>query len=249
MDRRQVLFSLAAIPVSVGAGLPGSAAAQDGDGADTFLRVSRVLTGDDSLTPQIAARIEAALRQRDDSFGDKLSALAKAMTDAGGDRAAQIAALDEAALATALAVATPWYLGYVGKPSGLKLTYEAEFVTFLEAQAYDRIQPQVPRPTYPPGGPGWWVVVPQGVTSPPMPKEITRYGVHPAAQTRTIQDPDPAWLSYANAKHATYEAALAARPTSGAVPIDTMSAPARSGGQGKPATDPQSAPQTAPEDQ
>ena len=233
MRRRDILIGLATIPLATVLRIGPLAAQGSRETPSRFLKISRILTGNDTLSQGIADRIEGLLK-KDAGFGARFTTLADAMEQAGGDRAAQIAALDDEQVSTALSVAKPWYLGYLGSPSGLKLTYEAEFATYLEAQAYEKLLPQVPRPTYPPGSAGWWSAVPEGVTSPPMPDGILNYDFHPAGEARTIQEPDPAWLAYANAKHADYDAAVAARPTSGAVPIDTS---ATGGTTPRPASD------------
>lgn len=213
LDRRGVLLGLsAAVPVAVLA--PGRAVAR-AVGGDAFLAVSRVIAGTDALTPEVAARIEGLLAARDPAFAGKLADLAAAL-GGDGDRAARLGALSDGQVAFALAIAKPWYLGYVGDPSGFVLDDDAQFATFLQAQASEKIIDVVPRTTYAAKPPGWWSAPPEGVTPPPMPDGIRDWTTRLPGPD-AIRAPDPAWRAYATADHGGVDAARAAKP--GAAPV------------------------------
>jgi hypothetical protein len=114
----------------------------------------------------------------------------------------------------ALDIAKPWYLGYVGTPSNFVLKDNAAFVTFLEAQAWEKIIDEVPRPTYPRGSAGWWVVAPPGVNAPAMPDAITSWTFHPGGPSRILA-PDADWKAYALAQHTSIEEARRTKPATG----------------------------------
>jgi hypothetical protein len=75
---------------------------------------------------------------------------------ASTSREAGLSALSGTDLDTALIIAKPWYLGYVGTPSGRILEDDAAFATFLEMQAYAKTGGIIPAQSYPPGPAGWW---------------------------------------------------------------------------------------------
>ncbi len=193
--RRHILLGLAAIaPAVLGFGV-SPIRAQPAD--DTFLRVSRIIAGNDSLTPEVAARIEGLLAARTDGFGNKLAKLETALQAGGADRDAMLSGLDEDQARFALDIAKPWYLGYVGDPSGLILDDDAEFATFLEAQGYEKVGDNVPFLTYPPGAAGWWVAAPEGVDDSDLPADIRSWAFQPR-ETYEISPPDPGWRAYAS---------------------------------------------------
>jgi hypothetical protein len=122
----------------------------------------------------------------------------------GGRQEMIAAALNGNQLKFAIEIAKPWYLGYVGTPSNFVLRDNAAFATYLQAQSWQKILDQVPRPTYPDGGAGWWVAAPAGIDAPAMPGEITDWTFHPG-RAAAILAPDPAWKTYASAKHQSIE--------------------------------------------
>ena len=209
-SRRDVLLGLTAMIPAVAA---FGASAQATEGGD-FLWISRIVTGNDALSAGVADRIEALLSGRIDGFGDRVSGLAAAMRTAGGDRRAMLGGLDERQVKVALSIAKPWYVGYVGKPSSFILDDDAAFATFLEAQSWEKILPEVPRITYPTEGAGWWSAAPPGVTAPSMPGGIAEWSFVPEGP-KEIMAPDPAWRTFATASHPDPETARGSRPPGG----------------------------------
>ena len=207
--RRRLLMGLAAVlPVAQFLRpLPAWAAQSD----DTFLRISRIITGTDSISADVAARIHDLLAARNDKFVSELSDLSSAMQQAGGSRAEMLSRLTDAQVKFALSIAKPWYLGYVGTPSDFVMKDDAAFATFLEAQSYQKIIDFVPRPTYPRGNPGSWAVAPKGVVSPAMPEQIKEWTFHPGGPS-AIMAPDPQWKTYATTKYDSLEEARNKKP-------------------------------------
>lgn len=178
---------------------------------DSFLRVSRIITGNEALSADVASRIRNLLAARNDKFTSGFSDLAGVLQRAGGNRGQMLSRLTPAQVQFALTIAKPWYLGYVGKPSDFVLKDDAAFATFLEAQSWQKIIDVVPRPTYPRGAVGSWAAAPEGVNSPVMPKQITDWTFHPGGPS-SILEPDSKWKLYATATHASMEEARQAKP-------------------------------------
>lgn len=211
LTRRNLLALLSLPPLASLA--PSLASAAPGDNASVFLKVSRIIAASDTLSAGVAQRIEQLLRSRDPKFDDRLAALLKALPD-GSDRATTLRGLAPEDLKFALEIAKPWYVGYVGTPSGTILKDDAEFATFLEAQSYQKIVADVPLQSYPTGSAGWWGAVPEGVTAPEMPTEITDWRFHPSGGPDAIVPPSPEWLNYVKGDFADIDAAREARPNS-----------------------------------
>lgn len=216
--RRRMLIGLATVAPALsllGATPVRAAPTATADPTDTadvsFLTVSRVITGAPDLSADVARRIRLLLAARDSSFSAKFDSLAKTMDRAGGDRAHRLAALSDEQVKFALAIARPWYLGFVGKPSDFVLRDDAAFATFLQAQSWSKIVDEVPRPTYPGAAAGWWDVAPPGVQAPAMPDGITHWNFHPGGPAQILK-PDPRWKAYATADHADIDAARRAKP-------------------------------------
>lgn len=184
--------------------------AQSGKPSPDFLNVSKVITGSDALTPGTAGRIEALLTAREKNFPAKLDNLAKALIGKA-DRETRLAGLGEDDLDTALAIAKPWYLGYVGSPSARILEDDAAFATYLEAQAWVKLASIVPLQSYAPGIAGWWKTPPPGVDHTDLPEEAKSWNYQPQREFR-VPPPDPAWRAYAAGTYDTIEAARAALP-------------------------------------
>jgi hypothetical protein len=207
VDRRTLLISLAAFPPLVaGQALP-SFAEESGDAA-RFLDISRIITGTDTLTAATASRIEGLLRGRDAAFDEKLGKLSTALSGRGS-RDDKLKALDGDNLTFALDIAKPWYLGYVGTPSGLIMSDDSAFATFLEAQGYSKVVDIVPRLTYPTGPAGWWAATPAGVDGSDLHESAKSWSYQPQ-QDYVIAEPDPAWRAYAAGEYDSVEAARTA---------------------------------------
>lgn len=208
--RRNVLLALVAVPPALlTAQTAFGTASRNNDGG--LLEVSKVITGSDAISGDVAVRIGDLLRDRIGGFDTKLSTLAAMLRSVNGVRAAKLAALNDAQIGLALQIARPWYLGYVGTPSAFVLKDDAAFATFLEAQGFQKIVDVVPRPTYPGRAVGWWDVAPAGVAAPAMPPQITDWTFHPGGPSQILA-PSPVWRTYATADHSSIAAARAARP-------------------------------------
>ncbi|OOY06648.1 sugar dehydrogenase complex small subunit [Thioclava sp. F28-4] len=208
LDRRRFLIALAGT-VPLASLTPGFARAADSTApSDAFLSVSRAICGNDSLSKETAARIEKLLSKDDAGFASKLDGLAKAFD--GKDRAAAIDGLSDEQTTLALSIAKPWYLGFTGSPSARILKDDAEFATFLEAQALTKVSDIVPLQTYPSGGAGWWQEVPKGVDASDLPEEATSWEYQPKSSYE-LQDPDAAWLAYAKGEVDSVDAARKAQ--------------------------------------
>jgi len=204
MDRRSFLISLALIPPAV---YWSTSVLADGSVSDAFMQVSRIITGADNLTPGAAARIEGLLSERHPGFAAHLATLYTALA-ASPSREAGLSVLTGNDLDTALIIAKPWYLGYVGTPSGRILKDDAEFATFLDMQAYAKTDSIIPAQSYPPGPAGWWQDTPRGVDASDLPEGATTWAYQPL-KTYTIAAPDPAWRAYAAGHFDSIEAARA----------------------------------------
>ncbi|MDQ6627542.1 MAG: sorbitol dehydrogenase family protein [Pseudomonadota bacterium] len=208
ITRRRLLLGLASlVPIGLLMPLAVNAAGED----DSFLDVSRVITGDSTLSAGIAQRVKMLLGTRVSGFASQLGDLVEAFHRTGGSRDQMLAALSDSQVQFALAIARPWYLGYVGKPSDFVLKDDAAFATYLEAQSWSKIVHEVPRPTYPGANAGWWGAAPPGVVAPAMPEGITRWTFHPGGPAQ-ILTPDSTWKAYATADHTSIDAARLAKP-------------------------------------
>lgn len=208
-QRRRVLMALATVLPAAQLLRASDVLAAQND--DDFMRVSRIITGSNELSTDVARRIRGLLSARDDKFAARLSGLAAAMQETDGDRERMLSGLTDLQVEFALAIAKPWYLGYVGTPSNFVMKDDAAFATFLEAQSYQKIVDFVPRPTYPRGSAGSWDVAPEGIDAPAMPEQIKDWTFHPDGPS-TILAPSPDWKSYATTKHASVQEARKKKP-------------------------------------
>lgn len=134
---------------------------------ESFMPVSRLLTGHDEIRDEIASRAWSALSQRHDGFADRFSALETALSQAGIDQFAQLpeaAVLRDASLKeTAVAIVSAWYLGRVGTVDNFSET-ASSFVTYADALMWAPTVDVTVIPTYSRAGPGHWAKPPHGVT-------------------------------------------------------------------------------------
>lgn len=206
VTRRDLLASLLALPSL--AVFSDQSFASSAVNSSAFLDVSCVITGSKKLTLETANRIETLLRQHHAGFDSDLAKLHKALSGTA-TREEKLTQLDEHSLAFALAIAKPWYQGFVGTPSARILKDDAQFATFMEMQAYEKVADVIPRPSYPLGQAGWWQKPPEGVDASDLPKEAAQWTYQPFSNY-AIKKPDPAWRAYAEGKYDTIEEAKAA---------------------------------------
>jgi len=209
LTRRRVLLALANSVPAITLSMPFVVEAADA--GSPFLRASRVIIGNTTLSAGVAQRIMALLIPRIASFASQLDDLVKSFESTGGTRDQMLSRLSDSQVKFALAIARPWYLGHVGTPSDFILKDDAVFATYLEAQSWSKIVDEVPRPTYPDANAGWWDAAPPGVVAPTMPAGITQWTFHPGGPSQ-IMAPDPKWKAYATAVHASIDAARHAKP-------------------------------------
>lgn len=215
MNRRHFLRLMLASGIIIRMPLAGSPAAHAAEPENRFHRVSQALTGRQQLDPAIAQRLYALLTRQNPLFPQRLAQLAERLgrSDARAPEAL-LASLSEEEVATALAIITPWYLGYTGNPATTRATDDAHFVSFLSALMYEPTADVTPRPSYSQHGSDYWQAVPNGVSAPPMPANIRAWGkASPRAASRVAQ-PQPAWLAMVEGRATTYAEAL--RLTDGA---------------------------------
>lgn len=195
ISRRTVLIGLAAsVPLASSLSSFAVFASDDSD----LLKVSRIIVGRDDLDPKIAQRVFDALSKMIAGFDAKLATLAAAL-DRGQDRDTALAALDDANLDLALAIAQPWYIGIAGEISEHAKDGNdrdgAIFVTYLGAQAMRSVEHVLPFPSYSTGAPGWWAEPPDGVIAPPMPNEIRDWNYVPPGAVGPVAKEDPRFMA------------------------------------------------------
>lgn len=210
LTRRQVLIALANIPPALMLAKANVVLAATTN--SSFLAVSKLIAGTDQLSQDVADRIAGLLSQRDADFDAHLDQLIHALDQTEGGRDAKLAALSDDLVSFALQIAKPWYVGYVGTPSDFVMDDDAAFATFLQAQSYEKIIDVVPRPTYPPAGPGWWGSPPPGVDAPSMPDQVVTWNYYPSVPDH-IREPDSVWRDYVTGDYDDMDAATGAKPS------------------------------------
>lgn len=174
-----------------------------------FHRVSQALTGRQQLDPTISQRLYALLTRQNPLFPQRLAQLAEHLSRSKARAPeALLASLSEEEVNTALAIITPWYLGYTGNPATTRATDDAHFVSFLSALMYEPTADLTPRPSYSQRGSDYWQAVPDGASAPPMPATIHAWGKASPRAASGIAQPQPAWLAMVEGRARTYAEAL-----------------------------------------
>lgn len=205
MNRRTFLRMMisSSVIISVPAIMPAALAGSGSE--ETLLFVSQTLTGRQGLDPAISQRLYRLLSGQARDFDQQLARLAERLRRyihlPAEERLAQ---LTEAEVTTALAIITPWYLGYTGDPATTRATDDAQFVSFLSALMYEPTAGVTPRPSYSQRGPDYWQAVPEGVTAPPMPENITAWGSDSPRAAGVITEPQPEWLAMVEGRARTH---------------------------------------------
>ena len=210
MERRRFLQMMLAPPVILSMPVHTLLAAPaDGETAQ-LLRASELLTGRRGLDSGIAARLWTLLCEQDTQFPARLAQLMTRLQALHSeDREQIVSQLDDDEVKTALAIISPWYLGYTGTPSTTKAVDDAQFVTFLSALMYEPTREQTIRPTYARAGGDYWAEVPAGVTAPAMPDNIRAWGEQSPAAAGRIKEPEAPWLLMVQGKAKTLAEAQA----------------------------------------
>lgn len=209
MNRRHFLRLMLASGIIISVPASGSLAVAASEPHHSFLRISQALTGRQQLDPAIGQRLYALLTRQNPLFPQRLAQLARRL-DRSGEMTpeARLAALTDEDVDTALAIITPWYLGYTGNPATTRASDDAHFVSFLSALMYEPTADITPRPSYSQRGSDYWQAVPDGVSAPPMPANIHAWGeASPRAASR-IAPAQPAWLAVVEGRARTYAEAL-----------------------------------------
>lgn len=209
MNRRTFLRMMisSSVIISVPAIMPAALAGPGSE--ETLLFVSQTLTGRQGLDPAISQRLYLLLSRQTHDFDQQLTRLAERLRRhihlSPEERLAQ---LSEEEVTTALSIITPWYLGYTGNPATTRATDDAQFVTFLSALMYEPTVSITPRPSYSQRGHDYWQAVPEGVTAPPMPENITAWGTDSPRAARVITEPQPEWLAMVEGRARTHADAV-----------------------------------------
>jgi len=214
MNRRHFLRLMLASGIIMSVPITGSLATA-AEPENRFHRVSQALTGRQQLDPAISQRLYALLTRQNPLFPQRLAQLAERLgrSDVLAPEAL-LTSLSEEEIDTALAIITPWYLGYTGNPATTRATDDAHFVSFLSALMYEPTADVTPRPSYSQRGSDYWQAVPDGVSAPPMPANIHAWGAASPRAASRIAQPQPAWLAMVEGRARTYAEAL--RLTDGA---------------------------------
>lgn len=172
MNRRHFLRLMLASGIIISVPITGSLATA-AEPENRFHRVSQALTGRQQLDPTISQRLYALLTRQNPLFPQRLAQLAEHLSRSKARAPeALLASLSEEEVNTALAIITPWYLGYTGNPATTRATDDAHFVSFLSALMYEPTADLTPRPSYSQRGSDYWQAVPDGASAPPMPATI-----------------------------------------------------------------------------
>ncbi|WP_112197834.1 sugar dehydrogenase complex small subunit [Rahnella sp. NRRL B-41462] len=124
---------------------------------DSFMALSKQLTGMDRLEPHLAQALYSWLHQSQnnaqlDSQLDTLSALITAHSGVVGDDLHQLLAQQPAELAQLYQqLVSGWYLGVVGQPGSQKC------IGFENIVSYQLLKNNLLPPSYAPGEPNFWV--------------------------------------------------------------------------------------------
>ena len=208
MNRRHFLRLMLASGIIMSVPITGSLATA-AEPENRFHRVSQALTGRQQLDPAISQRLYALLTRQNPLFPQRLAQLAERLgrSDVLAPEAL-LTSLSEEEIDTALAIITPWYLGYTGNPATTRATDDAHFVSFLSALMYEPTADVTPRPSYSQRGSDYWQAVPDGVSAPPMPATIHAWGKASPRAASGIAQPQPAWLAMVEGRARTYAEAL-----------------------------------------
>ncbi|MBT0718433.1 hypothetical protein HGT71_09195 [Rosenbergiella epipactidis] len=182
---------------------------------EQLLKTSELLTGRRGLPIAVADRLSTLLIKHDAQFPQQLARLFTHLnTLSDSDRQNLVGKLDDQDVKTALAIISPWYLGFTGHPSTTQATDDAEFVTFLSALMYEPTHDITIRPSYARAGSDYWAEVPDGVIAPDMPDNIREWGEMAPKPASSIPAPRAPWLLMVQGKAKTLteaEALLAAQ--------------------------------------
>lgn len=174
---------------------PASARGAVSPYVDQLLKTSEILTGRQGLPAAVAERLSTLLTKYNARFPQQLARLFTRLTMLSeNDRQNLAEKLDDEDVKTALAIISPWYLGFTGHPSTTKAKDDAEFVTFLSALMYEPTQDMTIRPSYARAGGDYWAEVPAGVIAPAMPDTIREWGDKAPKPASSIPAPGAPWL-------------------------------------------------------
>jgi hypothetical protein len=144
---------------------------------DSFMALSKKLTGMDSLEPHLGQALYSWLHQsqnhapntRLDTQLDALSALITTHSNVVGDDLHQLLAAQPAGLAQLYQqLVSGWYLGVVGQPGSQKC------IGFENIVSYQLLKNNLLPPSYAPGEPNFWVNQP--AASQQNSTEVTAHG-------------------------------------------------------------------------
>ncbi len=161
LGRRSLLLGtiMGSISVAVGSSVLGKAGALAATPLDdTFLGISRAITGRQDLDPILSSRLCAAMQATFPGYATTIQALASVTANGGQpheilDRAGDLKK-------AFLALNAAWYTGSVEDKMG------APMVSYYDALMYQPTKDGLPVPTYCYGRPGWWTEAPPALGIP-----------------------------------------------------------------------------------
>ncbi|WP_185929235.1 sugar dehydrogenase complex small subunit [Klebsiella sp. 2680] len=165
-SRRDFLFASAAVLGSFSVlSTPGLAWAKTGEatGGSDIHHIAQLVTGK-TIAPSLAQRVAEALTTIDADFPQKLARLSafianKQVTDI--ETLKVTAGFEGELKATAQAIISGLYLGYVGEPVMLSSEDNVQFVTYTGALTYQLTTGYTPVPSYSRWGSGYWQYLPE----------------------------------------------------------------------------------------
>jgi len=158
LHRRTLLATLGA--ATAAGTLPTAARANAPTTAETFLSVSRAVTGRTDLDPTLATRLLAAMVETFPGYTTRLTALA-AVTQAGGTPEDILPRAEQVNVAATMKqLIAAWYTG------SSRNTMHAPMVAYYDALMYRPTRDALPVPTYCFAEPGWWTQIPPALGIP-----------------------------------------------------------------------------------
>ncbi|MFT8807304.1 sugar dehydrogenase complex small subunit [Gluconobacter sp.] len=168
LGRRSLLLGtiMGSISVAAGSSVLGKAGALAATPLDeTFLAISRAITGRQDLNPVLSSRLCSAMQATFPGYATTIQALAS--VTAQGGQPNEILERSGDLKKAFLALNAAWYTGSVEDRTG------APMVAYYDALMYQPTKDGLPVPTYCFARPGWWTETPPALGIPihaPLPK-------------------------------------------------------------------------------
>jgi fructose 5-dehydrogenase small subunit len=161
--RTLMIASMAALSSALGEFalcVPSAEGRDLNEDADIFLKTSCAVTGFQDLDPEMATRLQAAMRKAFPGYDTQFAALAR-LAAGGGQPGEILARADTPDLELAvMTLVAAWYMGSAAN------TLNAPMVAYYDALMYRPTRDALPVPTYCFGTPGWWTQDPPALGVP-----------------------------------------------------------------------------------